>query len=154
MSQLPTRPLHAYAPFSRVSHSIVSSVVNSWLRITCVYTNILRRKRLKTFQYFHSQAMFGCLKHSPTLVPFHYTRLRRVHAEKLPCYWFSSLLHEHFDPHTRVPRKGDGIKSNVSCLDWVIQCMFTMVFKSEFASKICNEKKEKSLNHQLKFTLR
>ena len=68
--------------------------------------------------------MFGCLKHSPTLVPFHYTRIRRVHAEKLPCYLFSSLLHEHFDPHTRVPRKGDRIKSNVSCLDWVIHCMF------------------------------
>ena len=44
--------------------------------------------------------------------------------KKLPCCWFSHLLHEHFDPHTRVLRKGDRIKSNVSCLDWVIQCMF------------------------------
>ena len=84
----------------------------------------LRKKRLKTFQYFHSYTTSGCLKHSPTLVPFHYTRPWRVHAEKFPCCWFSSLLHEHFDPHTRVPRKGDRIESNVSCLDWVIQCMF------------------------------
>ena len=82
----------------------------------------------------------------------HYKRLRRVHAEKLPCCWFSQSLHENFDPHTRVTRKGDRIKSNVSCLDWVIHYMFYNGIRVWIRFKDLQwKKKEKPLNHQVKF---
>ena len=32
-------------------------------------------------------------------------------------------LRKHLNPHTREIIKGDGIKTNEPCVDWVIQCM-------------------------------
>ena len=32
-------------------------------------------------------------------------------------------LCKHLNPHTREIIKGDGIKTNEPCVDWVIQCM-------------------------------
>ena len=32
-------------------------------------------------------------------------------------------LRKHLNPHTREIIKGDGIKTNEPCVDWVIQCV-------------------------------